>query len=104
MVVFGLAAAGAAASAIAACLLVSDASLNRVYFGTDTRVQALLVGAAASALLVRDWSSLARYGTQIRSRWGRWVAQLLPVIGLGDAGALRRTSRRAACRSSAAGC
>ena len=78
----GIAAAGAAASAIAACLLVSDASLNRVYFGTDTRVQALLVGAAAAALLVRDWSSLARYGTQIRSRWGRWIAQILPVIGL----------------------
>ena len=72
--------------------MVSDASLNRVYFGTDTRVQALLVGAAASALLVRDWSSLARYGTQIRSRWGRWIAQLLPVIGLamlGVVGALR---------------
>ena len=58
--VFVLAAAGAAASAVAACLLVSDASLNRVYFGTDTRAQALLVGAAAAALLVRDWSSLAR--------------------------------------------
>ena len=82
LVVFGLAAAGAVASAVAASLLVSDASLNRVYFGTDTRVQALLVGAAASALLVRDWSSLARYGTQIRSRWVRWVAQLLPVVGL----------------------
>ena len=81
-VVFGLSAAGALASAIAACFLVSDASLNRVYFGTDTRVQALLVGAAAAALLVRDWSSLARYGTQIRSRWARWIAQLLPVIGL----------------------
>jgi lysophospholipase L1-like esterase len=81
-VVFGLAAAGAAASAVAACLLVSDGSLNRVYFGTDTRVQALLVGAAAAALLVRDWSSLGRYGAQFRSRWGRWIVQLLPVIGL----------------------
>jgi hypothetical protein len=45
-------------------------------------VQALLVGAAAAALLVRDWPSLARYGAQIRPRWGRWVAQILPVIGL----------------------
>ena len=89
-IVFGLSAAGALASAIAACFLVSDASLNRVYFGTDTRVQALLVGAAASALLVRDWSSLARYGTQIRSRWARWVAQLLPVIGLGMLGVAAR--------------
>ena len=82
MVVVGIAVAGAAASAVAACLMVSENSLNRVYFGTDTRVQALLVGAAAAALLVRDWSALARYGRQIRSRWGRWVAQILPVIGL----------------------
>ena len=82
-VVFGLAAAGTAASAIAASLLVSDASLNRVYFGTDTRVQALLVGAAASALLVGDWSSLTRYSMLLRSRWAGWVAQVLPVIGLG---------------------
>ena len=34
------------------------ATLNRVYFGTDTRAQALLVGAAAAALLVRDWPAL----------------------------------------------
>ena len=85
-VVFGLAAAGAAASAIAASLLVSDASLNRVYFGTDTRVQALLVGAAASALLVGDWSSLTRYGTQLRSRWAGWVAQVAAGHRAGDAG------------------
>ena len=82
MVIVGIAVAGAAASGLASCLMVSDASLNRVYFGTDTRVQALLVGAAAAALLVHDWSALARYGTQIRARWGRWIAQILPVIGL----------------------
>jgi peptidoglycan/LPS O-acetylase OafA/YrhL/lysophospholipase L1-like esterase len=82
LVVFGIAVAGAAASAVEACVMVSDESLNRVYFGTDTRVQALLVGAAAAALLVRDWPSLARFGTQIRSRWGRLVAQILPVLGL----------------------
>jgi peptidoglycan/LPS O-acetylase OafA/YrhL len=85
MVVAGIALAGAAASAVASCLMVSTAStasLNRVYFGTDTRVQALLVGAAAAALLVADWPALARYGSQIRPRWGRWIAQILPVIGL----------------------
>ena len=82
MVVVGIAVAGAAASAVASCLMVSEASLNRVYFGTDTRVQALLVGAAAAALLVSDWPALARYGSQIRARWGRWIAQILPVIGL----------------------
>ncbi len=85
MVVVGIAVAGAAASAVASCLMVtgdSGAALNRVYFGTDTRAQALLVGAAAAALLVRDWPVLARYGSQIRARWGRWIAQILPVIGL----------------------
>jgi peptidoglycan/LPS O-acetylase OafA/YrhL len=80
--VFGLAATGAIASAAAAILFTSDATLNRIYFGTDTRAQALLVGAAAAALLVRDWSALTVSGTLIRSRWGRWVARTLPIIGL----------------------
>ena len=82
--VFGLAAVGGAASAAAAVLLTSqagDAAANRVYFGTDTRVQALLIGAAAAALLVRDWSTVTM-GTPIRARWGRWVARLLSVVGV----------------------
>ena len=49
---FLLATLGALGSAAAAILLASDATRDRVYFGTDTRAQALLVGAAASALLV----------------------------------------------------
>ena len=69
-------------SAAAAILFTSEATLNRIYFGTDTRAQALLVGAAAAALLVRDWSTLTIGGTPIRTRWGRWVARILPVIGL----------------------
>ncbi|MDH6199110.1 peptidoglycan/LPS O-acetylase OafA/YrhL/lysophospholipase L1-like esterase [Mycobacterium frederiksbergense] len=81
--VFGLAVAGMLASAVAAILLAGDpAQLNRVYFGTDTRAQALLVGAAAAALLVRDWSTLTVSGTLIRARWRRWVAWTLPVIGV----------------------
>lgn len=82
LVVFVLATLGALASAAAAILLASDAARDRVYFGTDTRAQALLVGAAASALLVRDWESLNRGWSLIRSRWGRRIARLLPVIGL----------------------
>jgi peptidoglycan/LPS O-acetylase OafA/YrhL/lysophospholipase L1-like esterase len=82
MAVFGVASAGALASAAAAMLLVSDASLDRVYFGTDTRVQALLVGAAASALVVRDWSALMAGWSLIRSRWVKWVARILPLLGL----------------------
>jgi len=87
LAVFALAAAGAAASAVAAVMLVSHASLNRVYFGTDTRAQALLVGAAASALFVRDWSSLAVGWSLIRSRWAKWLARGLPIIGLVALGA-----------------
>jgi peptidoglycan/LPS O-acetylase OafA/YrhL len=82
LAVFLLATLGALASAVAAIVLASDATRDRVYFGTDTRAQALLVGAAASALLVSDWSSLNRGWSLIRSRWGKWTARLLPVIGL----------------------
>ena len=82
LTVFLLAVLGALASAAAAILLASDATRDRVYFGTDTRAQALLVGAAASALLVGDWSALNRGWSLIRSRWGKWIARVLPVIGL----------------------
>ena len=80
--VFGLATAGVVASAAATFLLSSDTALNRVYFGTDTRVQALLVGAAAAALLVRDWRGLTAGLGIFRSRWARWLAWWLPVLGL----------------------
>ena len=86
--VFALATVGAAGSAVAAILLASDAELNRVYFGTDARVQALLVGAAAAALLVRDWSVLTTGGTLIRTRWRRWAAGALSVLGLAMLAAL----------------
>ncbi|MGA5463463.1 acyltransferase family protein [Mycobacterium sp. NPDC050041] len=79
--VFAVATAGAAASAVAAVLLTSDATANRVYFGTDTRVQALLLGAAAAALLVRDWSTVTM-GTPIRARWARLLARVLSVAGV----------------------
>ncbi|CAN5742754.1 acyltransferase family protein [soil metagenome] len=82
LTVFVLAFAGAAASATWAMVRVSDESLNRVYFGTDTRVQALLLGAAAAALLVRDWSSLTAAGNVIRSRWVKWAARLLSLAGV----------------------
>jgi peptidoglycan/LPS O-acetylase OafA/YrhL len=86
--VFALATAGAVGSAVAAILMASDAGVNRVYFGTDTRVQALLVGAAAAALLVRDWSVLTAGGTLIRTRWRRWGAATLSVLGLAMLAAL----------------
>jgi hypothetical protein len=63
--------------------MASDAGVSRVYFGTDTRVQALLVGSAAAALLVRDWSVLTSGATLIRTRWRRWGAAALSVLGVG---------------------
>lgn len=80
LAVFVLAATGVAASATAAILMAPD--VNRVYFGTDTRMQALLVGSAAAALLVRDWSVLTDGGTLIRTQYRRWAATALSVVGL----------------------
>ncbi|WP_293333590.1 acyltransferase family protein [Mycobacterium sp.] len=85
---FVIATLGAVASAAAAIVFTSDATRDRIYFGTDTRAQALLIGAAASALLVRDWQSLNRGWCLIRTRWGRRVARLLPLVGLAGLGAL----------------
>ncbi len=79
---FLIATLGALGSAAAALLLASDATRDRVYFGSDTRAQALLIGAAAAALLVQDWSALNRGWSLIGSRWGKRVARLLPVLGL----------------------
>ena len=67
---FVIATLGALASAAAAIVFTSDATRDRIYFGTDTRAQALLIGAAASALLVRDWPSLNRGWCLIRTPVG----------------------------------
>lgn len=80
--VFLLASLGAAVSATAAMALATDTGRDRVYFGTDTRVQALLVGAAAAALLVGDWPALMAGRSTIRTRAGARVAGWLPVLGL----------------------
>ena len=85
MTVFAIASVGVIVSAGATIVFSSGASqetLNRIYFGTDTRMQALLVGAAAAALLVRDWRGLTAGGMLLRARWARWLARALPVVGL----------------------
>lgn len=82
LAVFLLATAGVIASATASILLTTDSTLNRIYFGTDSRAQALLVGAAAAALLVRDWSVLNDRGSLIRTRWGHIVARIVPFVGV----------------------
>jgi peptidoglycan/LPS O-acetylase OafA/YrhL len=50
-----LSVAGVAVSALATYVLARVASPGRVYFGTDTRAQELLVGAALAALLAPTW-------------------------------------------------
>lgn len=85
---FVIATLGAAASAVAAIVFTTDATRDRIYFGTDTRAQALLIGSAASALLVRDWPALNRGWCMIRTRWGRRAARLLPLVGLAGLAAL----------------
>ena len=80
LAVFALAAAGVVASVVASVVMVSDSALNRVYFGTDTRAQALLIGAAASALLVRSWPTLTA-GLYVVRRFKR-AARVVPVLGL----------------------
>lgn len=82
LTVFLLASAGAAVSATVAEMLASEATRDRVYFGTDTRAQALLIGAAAAALLVADWPALTAGWSVVRTRRARWVARLLPPVGL----------------------
>lgn len=85
LTVFLLASAGAAASATLAEVLASPAfgeARDRVYFGTDTRAQALLIGAAAAALLVADWPALTAGWSVVRTRRALWVARLLPLAGL----------------------
>jgi peptidoglycan/LPS O-acetylase OafA/YrhL len=79
---FVIATVGALASAALTIVLASGTTRDRIYFGTDTRAQALLTGAAAAALLVRDWPSLNRGWCLIGSRWGRRVARFLPLLGV----------------------
>ncbi|HYK32907.1 MAG TPA: acyltransferase family protein [Streptosporangiaceae bacterium] len=77
--------AGVAASAVATYVLARVASPGRVYFGTDTRAQELLVGAALAALLAPTWRWLATTpsGTQSPQPAGRRpVPLLLSVCGL----------------------
>ena len=79
--VLALCLAGAAASAICAALLFDPLAINRAYFGTDARAQALLTGCALGVLL--SW-----WGED-RGRRPGWVvdgaanAALVGVVAIG---------------------
>ena len=71
--------AGAAASVLACAVLYDPFDVNRAYFGTDARAQALLIGCALAALLHRPGRAEAA-----RRRAGPpgdrpWRARLLPA-------------------------
>ena len=77
--------AGIAVSALVTYVLTRVASPGRVYFGTDTRAQELLVGAALAALLAPTWRWRADtpLGTRSPQRAGRPpLPLLLSLCGL----------------------
>lgn len=77
---------GASASAAEAVWLSRDGSLSRVYFASDTRAQALLVGAAAGAIFAHRWPlDAANEAGRSPNNTGRrqWLAGVAPLIGLG---------------------
>ncbi|HEX6873773.1 MAG TPA: acyltransferase family protein [Micromonosporaceae bacterium] len=79
---------GAGASALAAALLYDPATINRAYFGTDTRAQALLVGAALAALL----TGRANTAGQDRRAWPVLTATVAGYLGVVAVAALWLTA------------
>jgi len=80
-----VAGAGAIASALEmASMYLAGVSIDRLYYGTDTRAQALLVGSALGALAAkREWRVVgARWAS---TRLGRVTG---PVVGLSGAAVL----------------
>jgi peptidoglycan/LPS O-acetylase OafA/YrhL len=89
---------GVAASAVATFVLARVASPGRVYFGTDTRAQELLVGAALAALLAPTWrwrsaTPLGQRSPQPAAR--RPLPFLLSVCGLAALAGIATTANGA---------
>jgi peptidoglycan/LPS O-acetylase OafA/YrhL len=80
-----VAVAGALASAAEMALLFNPTNINRLYFGTDTHAQSVLVGASAAIGLFL-WAESRRKGDELnwqaRTPWARLVLTVLGVIGL----------------------
>lgn len=70
---------GAAASAVACAVLYDPFDVNRAYFGTDTRAQALLIGCALAVLLAAP--ARGRPGVTLAG----WTGPALAVAGLAGA-------------------
>jgi peptidoglycan/LPS O-acetylase OafA/YrhL len=90
--------AGVVASALVTYFLAGVASPGRVYFGTDTRAQELLAGAALAALLAPTWQwrgsgPSARRSPQPAGRG--WLPLLLSVCGLAALAVIATTANGA---------
>jgi peptidoglycan/LPS O-acetylase OafA/YrhL len=84
-VLFAVACLGSLASTIVMARLAPDGYTARAYYGTDTRAQALLVGAAMAIGL-----TLWREGS--RRRWFVRMAAVLGLLGIGATAALWMTT------------
>jgi peptidoglycan/LPS O-acetylase OafA/YrhL len=98
--VLALSLAGAAASVLVTYVLAGGASPGRVYFGTDTRAQELLIGAALAALLAPTWRWL---GDAPRRRRSPQPAAHRPLPLLLSAGGLAALAGIAATADGAPG-
>jgi hypothetical protein len=76
---------GAIASATEMALLFNPTNINRLYFGTDTHAQSVLIGATL-AIGLRLWAERKRKGDegnwQAHSLWARCVFTVIGVVGL----------------------
>ena len=91
-------ASGALASAPETALLYNPTDINRLYFGTDTHAQSVLVGATL-ALGLRLWAERNRKGAE-----GDWQArtvesQLQKAVHIATAGGARMVLMTKPCQS-----
>jgi peptidoglycan/LPS O-acetylase OafA/YrhL len=77
--------AGALLSALEMALLYNPEDINRLYFGTDTHAQSVLVGASLAVGLAM-WAERRRKGAeqdwQVRTAWARHVLTAIGVAGI----------------------
>ncbi len=77
--------AGALLSSLEMAVLYNPEDINRLYFGTDTRAQSVLVGASLAAGLAL-WVGRRRNGSpqdwQARTPWARHVLTAVGAIGI----------------------
>jgi len=81
----------AALSALEAVVLAGHAPLGRVYFATDTRAQALLIGALAACVFARYWPS----GQRVRPQWTPRGGALIGAVSISGLAVLAVIAHRA---------